>query len=93
MRIVYPDLESVIEANKLVLKAIKVLKADRHEILAGGREKMQKVLEDVKSSKGGVYDKAAILLRGLVQARGLQAETGEQHMLQQENSCCTMQGN
>lgn len=68
MEIVYPDAEAVIEANKIVLKEIKALKADRYDILAGGKQKIQKVLENVESSQEDVYGKAAILLVGLVKA-------------------------
>jgi prophage maintenance system killer protein len=68
MDIIYPDVEAVIEANKIVLKEIRVLKADRHEVLIGGKQKIQKILNDVENSQTSIYDKAAILLSGLVKA-------------------------
>ncbi len=68
MKIVYPDVDAVIEANKIVLKEIKALKADRHDLLVGGRQKIQKVLEDAESSQEDIYGKAAILLRSIVKA-------------------------
>jgi len=41
MELIYPDIEAVIEANKLVLKEIKALKADRHEVLLGGKARFR----------------------------------------------------
>ena len=64
----YPDMEAIITANKIVLKEIKVLKADRHELLAGGKPKIQRVLESVEGVQTDIYGKATILLIGLVKA-------------------------
>lgn len=68
MKIFYPDIEAVIEANKIVLKEIKVLKADRHAVLSGGVNKIQKVLKDVEIDQEDIYGKAAILLAGIIKA-------------------------
>lgn len=64
----YPTLDEIIEANRRTLQAIRVHKADRHGILMGevGRGKIRKVLEEVGIETGDIYDKAAVLLIGIV---------------------------
>ncbi len=62
----YPSVEDVISANAKVLSEIKVKKADTHEVLS--RRKITEVLESVVADNGGLHDKAAKLLKGLLQA-------------------------
>ncbi len=62
----YPSTEDIISVNEEVLKEIKVRKADAHKVLS--RVKIDKVLESVKCSKGDLYDKAAVMLKDLIQA-------------------------
>ena len=61
----YPTIEKVIEYNLMVLNLIKVKKADKPEVLS--RQKISEVIEDCKKLKGDTYDKAVILLKGLIQ--------------------------
>lgn len=61
----YPTVEDVINTNARVLSEIKVKKADTHEVLS--RRKITEVLESVAADNGGLYDKAAKLLKGLLQ--------------------------
>ena len=64
-RIIYPTLEKIIEYNLLVLSIIKVKKADKPEVLS--RNKIEEALEECQNLEGGIYDKASILLKGLIQ--------------------------
>ncbi len=61
----YPTPDRLIEYNSLVLTLIKVKKADRHQLL--NRQKLAKIIENCKLSGGDVYDKAVLLLKGLIQ--------------------------
>ncbi|MDO8634544.1 MAG: type II toxin-antitoxin system death-on-curing family toxin [archaeon] len=60
-----PTPEKIIEFNLLVLELIKVKKADQTKVLS--RAKIKQVLEDCSNVKGDIYDKAMVLLKGLVQ--------------------------
>ena len=64
-KIIYPTIEKIIEFNLMVLSLIKVKKADKPEVLS--RQKIGEVIEECQKSKGGTYDKAVILLKGIVQ--------------------------
>ena len=50
---------------KLALNILKVKKADKPKVLS--YSKINDVLNDCKNKVGDIYDKAAILLKGLVQ--------------------------
>src|SRR3989344_7983101 len=63
--IVYPTSDKIIEYNYLSLQFIKVKKADQPEVLS--YSKINDVLKDCENKKGDIYDKAAVLLKGLVQ--------------------------
>jgi len=63
--IVYPTSDRIIEYNYLALQFIKVKKADQPKVLS--YSKINDVLNDCKNKVGDIYDKAAILLKGLVQ--------------------------
>lgn len=63
--LVYPTPGRIIELNLLVLSMIRAKKADRPQLL--DRARLSQVIEDCKESEGDVYDKAVILLKGLVQ--------------------------
>jgi len=80
--VLYPTLEEVIEANRLLLQRIRVRKADRHGVLMGkvGREKIRKAIEDLESLNGDIYEKAAVLLIGIVRGHLSRAGTGGRHM-------------
>ena len=64
-RIIYPTPEKIIEYNKLALNFLKVKKADKAEVLSYA--KILDVVESCNEAKGDIYDKAVILLKGLIQ--------------------------
>ena len=63
--IIYPSAEKVIEYNILMLNIIKVKKADKAEVLS--HSKLHGIIDECKKLKGGIYDKAVVLLKGLIQ--------------------------
>lgn len=65
MGIKYPTPEKIIEYNFLALELIKVKKADQPKVLSLPR--IKEVLEACENNPGDIYDKAVILLKGLVQ--------------------------
>lgn len=62
----YPSVDKIIEFNLLVLNVIKVKKSDSAEVLS--KTKLFDVLALCKSFQGDLFDKAVVLLKGLVQA-------------------------
>lgn len=62
----YPSVEKIIEFNLLSLSVIKVKKSDSSRVLS--RAKISAVLGICKESRGDLFDKAVVLLKGLVQA-------------------------
>ena len=60
-----PSPEKIIEFNLLALELIKVKKADQPKVLS--KAKIMQVLEECAQTEGDVYEKAAVLLKGLVQ--------------------------
>ena len=62
----YPDVEKIVEFNLLSLSVIKVKKSDSSRVLS--RAKISAALDACKKSREDVFGKAAILLKGLVQA-------------------------
>jgi len=63
--VVYPTAERLIEYNFLALEFIKVKKADQPKVLS--HSKISEVIADCEKKEGDLYDKAVILLKGLVQ--------------------------
>ena len=61
----YLTSEEIIAINKEALAKIKVKKADSFKVLSA--MKLNKILEQAETESGDVYDKAVILLQGLVQ--------------------------
>lgn len=61
----YPTLENVIEYNFLALTLIKVKKADKLEVLS--HSKIREILTACEAKEGDLYDKAVVLLKGIVQ--------------------------
>ena len=61
----YPPIEKIIEYNFIVLNIIKVKKADKSEVLS--KQKLLDIVKGCKNLKGDVYDKAAFLLKELIQ--------------------------
>ncbi len=62
---IYPSAEKIIEYNFLVLKLIKVKKADEAKVLS--KTRIMEVLEECEDADGDIYDKAVCLLKGLIQ--------------------------
>jgi|SRR3989344_6336170 len=63
--IVYPSIEKIVEYNILALELIKVKKADSPKVLS--TVKIIEVIKECQNNQGDIYDKAVILLKGLVQ--------------------------
>ena len=61
---IYPSPEKIIEHNELVLSIIKVKKADSPKVMS--YTKILEVIEECKNSAGDIYDKAVVLIKGLV---------------------------
>ena len=66
MEIIYPTTEEIINYNKYVLEKIKVKRADAPKILS--ELKLREIISKCKNIKGDVYDKASLLLEGLIQS-------------------------
>jgi death-on-curing protein len=62
----YLDSEKVIEFNFLALTAIRAKKADQPKVLS--KAKIEAVLNKCIGIEGDVFDKATVLLEGLVKA-------------------------
>jgi death-on-curing family protein len=62
---VYPTAERLVEYNFLALEFIKVKKADQPKVLS--YSKLNRVIADCEKKEGDLYDKAAVLLKGLIQ--------------------------
>lgn len=60
----YPTVEELIELNLLVLRELPVKRADKHEVRS--KVALGQVLEEAKNEPGDIYDKAAVLLIGIV---------------------------
>ena len=65
-KIVYPTLEEVVTTNKKVLEIHRAKKADKHDVLS--YQKISDVIKKVKSKRGNIYSKAAVLLKELTLA-------------------------
>ncbi|MBC8500995.1 MAG: type II toxin-antitoxin system death-on-curing family toxin [Nanoarchaeota archaeon] len=64
IKIIYPSVDKIIEYNLLVLNIIKVKKADKAKVLS--IKHIYDVIEECEEIKGDIYDKAIILLKGLI---------------------------
>lgn len=64
-KIIYPSPEKITEYNFLALELIRVKKADKPKVLS--MTKIRCVIEECENKEGSVYDKAVVLLKGLVQ--------------------------
>src|SRR3989339_1341824 len=65
MKIKYPTPEKIAEYNILLLNIIKAKKADKAQVLS--YKKLADVAEGCINLKGDIYDKAAFLLKEIVQ--------------------------
>ena len=64
-KIYYPTSEKIIEYNILVLTLIKLKKSDKPRLLS--YQKLCNTIEACKNKEGDIYDKATVLLKGLIQ--------------------------
>jgi prophage maintenance system killer protein len=64
--IIYLIPEKLVEYNILALNTIKAKKADKAEVMS--YSKIVTVLNNCRDFEGDVYDKAVILLKGLIQS-------------------------
>ncbi len=60
----YPSVEKIVEFNLLALIIIKVKKADSPKVLS--LFKISKAVDECKNLKGDIYDKAVVLMKGIV---------------------------
>ncbi len=61
----YPSPEKIVEFNLLALSVIKIKKSDSAKVLS--RTKILDVIDSCKSLEGDLYDKAVVLLKGIIQ--------------------------
>lgn len=61
----YPSIEKIIGYNFLALTLIKVKRADQLEVLSYG--KIKEILTACETKQGDLYNKAVVLLKGIVQ--------------------------
>ena len=62
---IYPTPGRIIEYNVLALNIIKAKKADKAEVLK--HSVLSSVINQMENKEGDVYDKATVLLKGLIQ--------------------------
>jgi len=60
----YLDSDYIVELNKFAIKLYVQKKADKHEVLS--YSKIRKATENCQTTNGDIYDKAVVLLKGLV---------------------------
>jgi len=65
MKIIYPTIDELIKQNYLALEIIKLKKADKHQVLSN--IKLYEIIKECERTNGDVYDKAKILLKGIIQ--------------------------
>jgi death-on-curing family protein len=65
VEIIYPTIEKIVEYNILALKLINVKRADKPKILSN--QKIVHIIDETKATEGDIYDKAVVLLKGLIQ--------------------------
>src|SRR3989338_2992695 len=61
----YPSVDHLIELNVVALSVIQVKRADRAQVMS--RARLEEVLTSCRRVDGDVYDKAVMLLKGIVQ--------------------------
>ena len=62
----YPTENLIIEYNALAITMFEVKKADKSEVMS--RTKISFAINECKKKEGDIYDKAAVLLKGLIKA-------------------------
>ncbi len=61
----YPKIEKLIEHNILAVTVIKAKKADTAKVLS--IKKLREIIEECENKEGNIYDKAVVLLKGIIQ--------------------------
>ncbi|MBI2579959.1 MAG: type II toxin-antitoxin system death-on-curing family toxin [Candidatus Aenigmarchaeota archaeon] len=61
MKIEYPSVDDIINANKKAVELLRATKAEKHEILAP-KYKIEEIIEKAKGCEGSIKKKAAFLL-------------------------------
>jgi death-on-curing family protein len=61
----YPKPELIVRYNIIALSVFKVKRQDRPEVMS--KAKISQIIEECKKLKGDVYDKAAFMMKSLVQ--------------------------
>lgn len=62
MKIKYPTVNDIINANKKAIELLRVTKAEKHELLVN-KQIIQQMLDEVIKTRGSVKKKAAMLLK------------------------------
>ena len=65
MTIQYPSIERIVEYNILSISLLYAKKADNAKVLS--MSALRDVMEECEEREGDVYDKAVVLLKGIVQ--------------------------
>lgn len=60
----YPVRAQIVEYNLIALDVLKIKKADKSKVLS--LQKIDEAIEECKEAQGDIYDKAIVLLTGLV---------------------------
>ena len=60
----YPSLNKIVECNYLALSLFRVKKSDQAKLLNGNH--ILKIIDQMKEDKGDEFDKALILLKGII---------------------------
>jgi len=69
-RIVYPSIDNIVAINEIV-NLMSNRKADKHKLT--GDKFIESIINETERSRGDIYEKAAILLRGLVVSHGFES--------------------
>jgi len=77
--IIYPTAEKIIEYNLLALNILKAKKADKAEVLS--KAKIMSIIEECEGCQGDIYDKAVVLLKGVVQQHPFASGNRRQRLL------------
>lgn len=63
-KIKYPTVEEIDQANDMIIKEINVSRKDYHRVYH--KDRIVKILEEMKNIDGDIYDKAVFLLKNLI---------------------------
>ena len=72
-RLWYPSIKDIKLVNKKMISDFRVTKAEKSRIYPLGEPKLKSAIIESKDYEGDIYDKAAILLRGINQAHAFES--------------------